>query len=129
MPNDPYTNVPPAPPPGAAPPPPRRPRPRRADWERRAPLVAIGVGLLSLFLLLGVWYNRGTNRAARDLQSANAHVVEKQRQVEEARQLLEQRVAELRAAQAQVAASAERLDVERVRAGATATEAGEVVKP
>ena len=121
--NDPYRN----PPPGHVPPARGRPRMRRADWERRAPLLAICAGLLSLMVILAVWYNRGTNQAARDLKSANALVVEKHRQVEEARQLLEQRIAELRAAQAQVAAGAERLDVEMVRERRTETEAGEVV--
>ena len=133
MQNDPYMNMPPGHVPPAGPPrpdvPPMYARARRRGLprDRRAPLIAIGAGLLSLLLLLAVWYNRGTNRATRDLESAHALVIEKRRQVEEARQLLEQRIAELRAAQAQVAAGAERLDVEMVRERTTETEGGEVV--
>ena len=84
--------------------------------------------MLAVFVLVAAWHNSGTNRAARELRAANEEIAERRRGVAEARELLEQRVAELRAAEAAAEARAARLDVERVRSGArtTAVEGGEV---
>ena len=91
-----------------------RPRYRRTKWAHphvRTPLLVIGAGLLALLLIVAVTaYGSRTDRAARDLRAAATRVVEKRRQVEETRQLLEQRMAELAAAQTAVAAGTDRLD-------------------
>jgi hypothetical protein len=91
-----------------------RVRYRRAKWAHphvRTPLLVIGAGLLTLLLIVAVTaYGSRTDRAARELRSAAERVVEKRRQVEETRQLLEQRLGELRAAQTAVAAGTDRLD-------------------
>ena len=63
-------------------------------------LLALG-GLLLLLLLAVVWYGNPENRARRELTQANARIVEKQREVDDARRLLEQRLVELRAVRAQ----------------------------
>jgi hypothetical protein len=110
-----------------------RPRYRRTKWAHphvRTPLLVIGAGLLALLLIVAVTaYGSRTDRAARDLRAAAGRVVEKRRQVEETRQLLEQRLAELAAAQTAVAAGTDRLDAaiardhgKRVTTGAAAGE-------
>ena len=87
---------------------------RRAKWAHphiKTPLLVIGGGLLVLLLIVAATaYGSRTDRAARQLRSAAARVVEKRREVEETRQLLEQRLVELRAAQTAVAAGTDRLD-------------------
>lgn len=112
---------------------PTTPRWRLHDLPRnvRGPLMAIAAGMLAVFALVAAWHNSGTNRAARELRHATEEVAERRRGVEEARELLEQRVAELRAAEAGAAARAARLDVERVRAadGRTTTAVGGEVDP
>jgi hypothetical protein len=68
---------------------------------RGRPLVVALGALLLLLLLAAVWYGDPANRARRELSAANARIVEKQREVDDARRLLEQRLVELRAVRAQ----------------------------
>lgn len=68
--------------------------------RNRPLLLALGA-LLLLLLIAVVWYGDPTNRARRELGEANARIVEKQREVDDARRLLEQRLVELRAVRAQ----------------------------
>ncbi|GLC25428.1 hypothetical protein [Roseisolibacter agri] len=85
---------------------PERPRDRSPiDSVLRSPrgrplLLALGA-LLLLLLIAVVWYGNPENRARRELTEANARIVEKQREVDDARRLLEQRLVELRAVRAQ----------------------------
>ena len=85
---------------------PERPRDRAPiDAVLRSPrgrplLLALGA-LLLLLLVAAVWYGSPENRARRELTEANARIVEKQREVDDARRLLEQRLVELRAVRAQ----------------------------
>ncbi len=85
---------------------PERPRDRSPfDAVLRSPrgrplLLALGA-LLLLLLVAVVWYGNPENRARRELTEANARIVEKQREVDDARRLLEQRLVELRAVRAQ----------------------------
>ena len=85
---------------------PERPRDRSSfDAFVRSPrgrplLLALGA-LLLVLLIAVVWYGDPTNRARRELSAANERIVEKQREVDDARRLLEQRLVELRAVRAQ----------------------------
>ena len=92
----------------------KRVRYRRTKWAHphiKNPLMVLAGGLLALLLIVAVAaYGSRTDRAERELSAAAERVVEKRRQVEETRQLLEQRMAELRAAQLAVAAGTDRLD-------------------
>ena len=99
---------------------PERPR-ERSSFESvlRSPrgrplLLALGA-LLLLLLVAVVWYGNPENRARRELTEANARIVAKQREVDDARRLLEQRLVELRAvgAQADVQATVYRGVLER----------------
>jgi hypothetical protein len=83
----------------------RRPAPttplgRLLYGPRARPLLLAGA-LLILALAAGlVWYVDPTNRARRELAQANQRILDKQREVDDARRLLERRLAELRAARA-----------------------------
>jgi hypothetical protein len=85
---------------------PERPRDRSSfasvlrSPRGRPMLLALGA-LLQLLLVAVVWYGDPTNRARRELSQANARIVDKQREVDDARRLLEQRLVELRAVRAQ----------------------------
>lgn len=99
---------------------------RLGDPRTRRPLLLAGLGLFAVLLVFAIWQGSGTRRAEGDLRASRDEVRDKERQVEEARQLLEQRLAELQAARAEVTARGERLDVERVREGKTTSAGGEV---
>jgi type II secretory pathway component PulM len=70
------------------------------DPRRRLAIIG-GAVLLVLVIVAGAWFADPTNRARRDLAHANERIVERQRAVEDARRMLTQRIAELRAAQAE----------------------------
>lgn len=72
-------------------------------------LIIIGVAVLALLILFTVWRSTGTQGAKRDYASATERVDDKQREVDEARQLLDQRLAELRAVRAEADAEATKL--------------------
>jgi hypothetical protein len=57
--------------------------------------------LLLLLVVAVAWYADPTNRARRELAQANARIQEKQQELDDARRLLERRLAELRAARAE----------------------------
>lgn len=84
-----------------------RPRARRSatgslfSGPRARPLLLGLAGLLLLVVVFAVWYGDPTNRARRELSQANERILERQRAVDDARRLLEQRLAELRAARAE----------------------------
>lgn len=90
---------------------PTHPRGGRRLW----PLLAVALGLVALVVIAMVWNGTGSRGVRNDLEAANEHVLEKRRQVAEAQQVLEQRVAELREAEAAVVAESERLDAALVR--------------
>ena len=77
------------------------------DPRRRMLLVAAGA-LAILLAVVALWYGDPTNRARRDLARANERIVEKQREVADARRLLAERIAELRAARAEAEVRATR---------------------
>jgi hypothetical protein len=72
-------------------------------------LIIIGVALLALLVILALWQTTGTHGAKRDLASANERVVGKQREVDEARRVLDEKLAELRAVRAEADVQATRL--------------------
>lgn len=77
--------------------------------RNRQLLIIIGVVLFALLLIAALWQGSGTRGAKRDLSSANEKVMEKQREVEEARRTLDERVAELRALRAEADVQATKL--------------------
>jgi hypothetical protein len=107
-----------------------RPGPRAGglrDPQTRRMLLIAGAALLALLLILALWSSTGSRGARGDLRAANERILEKRGEVEEARQVLEQRLAELREAEAAAIAEDERLDATLVRERRTGTAAGEVV--
>jgi hypothetical protein len=108
------------------------PRPPRVTQRRG--LIAGLAALTLLLLVAAAWYGDDTNRARRELSAANERIADKQREVDDARRLLERRLAELRAvrAEADVQATVYRGVLERegrpVVAEST-TVAGEVLLP
>lgn len=99
--------------------------PAPVDAHRHRQLyLLIGVALLALLLIAVVWQTSGTHGAKRDLASANEQVAQKQKEVADAQRLLNQKIAELRAAQAEADVQATRLN------GAVSREvSGDVVDP
>lgn len=70
------------------------------DPRRRLLLLALSA-LLVVTALGAFWYADPRNRTRNELVDANERLLQKQREVEDAHRLLEQKVAELRAAKAQ----------------------------
>lgn len=87
----------------------------RDGMSSRRGLVAALAALLLVVLVAAVWYGDDTNRARRELSAANARIADKQQEVDDARRLLERRLAELRAvrAEAEVQATVYRGVLER----------------
>jgi F0F1-type ATP synthase membrane subunit b/b' len=83
--------------------------------RNRQLLIIIGVALLALVIMAAIWQSSGTRGAKRDLASATDKVADKQREVDEARRVLEQKLAELRAVRADA-------DVQATKLGATVNE-------
>ena len=83
--------------------------------RNRQILIVIGVLLLALVVIAAFWQSTGTRGAKRDLSSATEKVADKQREVEDARRVLEQKLAELRALRANA-------DVQATKLGATVDE-------
>lgn len=117
FPDDPYARDPiePTDPtdPGApfGPPPKRRGRNPFSDLLRdpRRRMLLVAAGALAVVLAVVVlWYGDPTNRARRELAHANERIVDKQREVADARRLLAERIAELRAARAEAEVQATR---------------------
>jgi len=72
-------------------------------------LIIAGLALLALLLAIAVWRNSGTRGAKNDYASANEKVVAKERDVDEARRLLDQRLAELKVVRAEAEVQAAKL--------------------
>ena len=72
-------------------------------------LIIAGLALLALLLAMAVWKNSGTRGAKNDFATANEHVVAKEREVDEARRLLDQRIAELKVVRAEADVQAAKL--------------------
>ena len=96
--------------------------PLRADATQRGPravphpaqrnkqlLIIVGLATLALLLAFLVWQNTGTRGVKQDFASANDKVLAKEREVEEARRKLDQRIAELRVVRAEADVQAARL--------------------
>jgi FtsZ-interacting cell division protein ZipA len=79
------------------------------DPRNRQLLIILGIVIMALLLLAALWSTSGTRGAKHDLASANERVVEKQREVDEARRTLDQRLAELRAVRAEADVQATKL--------------------
>jgi hypothetical protein len=94
-------------------------------------LIIVGLALLALLLAIAVWQHSGTRGAKNDFASANERVVVKEREVDDARRLLDQRIAELKVVRAQADVQAAKLGnrveqqvggaIDEARTGATAT--------
>ena len=80
--------------------------------RNRQLLIIIGVVLLALLIALAIWQGNGTNRAKRDVEVANGKVIDKQKEVEDARRVLDQKLAELSALQAGAVVEATKLGSE-----------------
>jgi type II secretory pathway component PulM len=106
------------------------------DPRSRQLLIILGVALLALFAIAAIWQTTGTRGAKHDLASANDRVVAKQREVDDARRQLDQRIAELRALRADADVQATKLGsavdqqvngvVTDAGTGVTSTAAGEI---
>lgn len=83
--------------------------------RNRQILIIVGVVLLALLIMAALWQRSGTRGAKRDLASASGKVADKQREVDDARRVLEQKLAELRALRAEA-------DVQATKLGATVDE-------
>ena len=68
---------------------------------RSRALLLVGAVLLLLLVVAVAWYADPTNRARRELAQANERILDKQQELDDARRLLERRLAELRAARAE----------------------------
>ena len=77
--------------------------------RNRQLLIIIGLATLALLLAFLVWQNSGTRGVKQDFASANDKVLAKEREVEEARRTLDQRIAELRVVRAEADVQAARL--------------------
>jgi len=72
-------------------------------------LIVVGLALLALLVAIAVWRNSGTRGAKNDFASANERVLAKERAVDDARRLLDQRIAELKVVRAEADVQAARL--------------------
>lgn len=79
-----------------------------APRNRRLFLV-VGLALLALIVVGLVWRSTGTRGARRELVSATGDVADKQREVDDARRVLDTKLAELRALRAEADVKATRL--------------------
>ena len=103
---------------------PLSPNPRAFDIStsrKRQLTIIVAVTLLALLAGLAIWQTTGTHGATRDVAAANAKVSDKQKEVEEATRVLDQKVAELRALRADADAQATKLGgtIDRQLQGAT----------
>lgn len=77
--------------------------------KNRRLLIMLGVALLALVVVFALWQNSGTRGAKRDLSAANGKVADKQKEVDDAKRLYDQKVAELRAVRADADVQATKL--------------------
>ena len=80
--------------------------------KNRQLLIIVGVAIVALIAFLVIWQNSGTPGAKRDLAAATDKYADKQKEVDEARRVLEQKLAELRAVRAEANAKATMLSGE-----------------
>lgn len=82
------------------------------DPKNRNLLIIAGVVLLALLIAAALWQTSGTHGARRDLSAANDHIMAKQKEVDDARAILDQKLSELRVARAEADAQATKLGSE-----------------
>lgn len=102
-------------------------------------LIIAGLAILALLLAIAAWQTSGTRGAKHDYASANERVVAKEREVEEARRLLDQRIAELRVVRAEADVQAAKLGnkveqqvggaIDEARTGVTAATPSAIAAP
>lgn len=102
-------------------------------------LIIAGLAMLALMLAIAAWQTSGTRGAKHDYASANERVVAKEREVEEARRLLDQRIAELRVVRAEADVQAAKLGnkveqqvggaIDEARTGVTAATPAGIAAP
>lgn len=77
--------------------------------RNRQLLIVIGVVILTLLTALAIWQSSGTHGAKRDVAAANDKVMDKQKEVDDARRVLDQKLVELRALRADADVQATKL--------------------
>lgn len=77
--------------------------------RNRQLLIIVGVVILALVVALAMWQNSGTHAAKRDVAAANDKVMDKQKEVDDARRVLDQKLVELRALRAEADVQATKL--------------------
>lgn len=88
------------------------PSSRTADIQpsrNRQLLIILGVVIIALIVGFAIWQTTGTHGATRDVAAANARVAEKQKEMNDARRVLDQKVAELRVLRAEAEVQATKL--------------------
>ena len=80
-----------------------------ANPRNRQLLIVIGVVILALLVALAMWQSSGTHGAKRDVAAANDKVMDKQKEVDDARRVLDQKLVELRALRADADVQATKL--------------------
>jgi len=77
--------------------------------RNRQLLITLGVVIVAVIVGFAIWQTTGTHGAKRDVAAANARIADKQKEMNDARRVLDQKVAELRGLRAEADAEATKL--------------------